>query len=186
MNKKASTNNAVKCDICSSHTPASHTYALQTKTVVTNSEYWTKTIKLAEKKGLRIPTTPLEILQLVVQVAGQKSMWIVCDNCAAIYQFDRIIAQQVAQTWWRERTPVACSPLCSLPENSQRINYNEKEAFDLAYSNARETFCNYWFQQYSQFLANHAPTPVNFRKAMGIFSVIEACSADLREGGNFG
>jgi hypothetical protein len=179
-------NKMSKCDICTSTISAHQGYIVNTKTIVTDSGYWERLIDLADRRGAKIPTTPFEILQMVVLMARQRNSWIVCEKCSEIYQFDKENAKKVAETWWENKEPVFCDPLCSISEGGRKINYSDKDAFDLAYSNARGAFSKYWLRQLQQFNAEHKATPQNARKSTMLRDLSFDCVKDIRESGQFG
>jgi len=79
------------CDICDRETSWEDGYALTTRTVVTNTAYWEF---MFTQHPMRDDSSALS---LVEHQAKSPTGWLVCGNCASLFNFNHEIAKKYAK-----------------------------------------------------------------------------------------
>ena len=89
------------CDVCSRPMSFSEGYALTTSEVATSSSYWERMLNAHSF------TDDSLLLMYVQQQAMQRSGWLVCESCSAMFSFDRAARAACAQ---RQQDPPGSGP----------------------------------------------------------------------------
>lgn len=88
------------CDVCSIPMSYSDGYALTTKEVTTNSNYWKHMIdKFSFDDQL--------LMMYVQQQAIQNTGWLICESCSRMFSFDKITRREYAR---RQQNPPGSGP----------------------------------------------------------------------------
>jgi hypothetical protein len=78
------------CDVCSEFTEFKDGYALTTREIVLNPEYWLFQIQQHDLEE--------DVLSHLIEPrACQRSGWLVCESCSLLFEFDRAKARACAE-----------------------------------------------------------------------------------------
>jgi hypothetical protein len=78
------------CDVCSKRVHQSDSYILTTEQVATSDDYWGQML-------CRNPIDDQLLLICIQQQADRHTVWMVCEECSGLFQFDRVKARQYAE-----------------------------------------------------------------------------------------
>jgi hypothetical protein len=88
------------CDSCNAQMEQTEGYYLVTERVVTSKLYWrslfARTIALHDISSMTEAQQVGTFTQLLRHVAGQRSLWRICENCSEFFTFDRAEARSYA------------------------------------------------------------------------------------------
>jgi len=98
----------VACDICSAKVPKPSGYLLNSSEVINSSRYWQRYYEYHKDEFQFMGISSYEgfrrnsILWNTTYntLAGQRTPWLVCDSCIAIFNVDRQRARRHAEQWW--------------------------------------------------------------------------------------
>ncbi|MFI5364225.1 MAG: ankyrin repeat domain-containing protein [Candidatus Binatia bacterium] len=95
-----------KCDVCSAETRFVDAYALTTREVTCNTNYW-KYLMKKDAQAFRFGGNEL-LKRFAIAQAGQSTGWLICEKCSGLFEFNKAVAKEYAA---KEATPPNCGPV---------------------------------------------------------------------------
>lgn len=100
------------CDICNGKITAPDGYLLTTRQVVSTPAYWQHYYRThqSEFTGLGVYSftdfcsNPLLRPAVIQTMAGQRTPWMVCGNCIAMFAVDHNQMHEFAEKWWQDKS----------------------------------------------------------------------------------
>ena len=99
------------CDICTRKVSSPDGYLLTTKEVVSTPQYWQHYYQYHKSEFTSMGVSsyadfcrnPVIRASCGDALAGQRTAWMVCDNCISMFSVDREITRNYAKQWWKSK-----------------------------------------------------------------------------------
>ena len=115
------------CDVCNGKVTSPDGYLLTTREVVSTPAYWQHYYQYHNSQFVTLGVLSYEgfcrnprlRVSCVNAVAGQRTPWMVCENCISKFAVDREKARSYAMQWWQDK---AFQPPGTGPASLSEVN----------------------------------------------------------------